>query len=527
MKFLTRTQHMGTAAILLGASVFLSRFMGLLRDKVISYYYGAGIDADIYFASFVVPDFINYLLAGGYFSITLIPLLTRRFAESEDSGWRLFSTIFLWVCVSSTLCVALAWIFAPQLALLTAPGFVNTPEALERLIFFLRIILPGQAFFLPGACLSALLYMRKQFVSPAIMPLIYNGATILGGLAMLYCAPERGMEGFCWGVLAGAIFGAFLLPFAAVSSGGLRLIFSCRDKGFLVFILLALPLMIGQSIVVLEEQFIRIFGSMAGEGSVSLLAYARRVALVPAGVVAQAAGVASYPFLASLAVSGDKIRFDQTLNIAMKNALALAIPVCVWMGAAAAPLIRLLFEQGRFTAASTHTSSLLLAIMLPAMLCWVVHQLVSRAFYAHEDTLTPAVIGTGVTVLFLPVYWGFTNYAAVYGVAVAGFLAVTAYTVLLTAVWIRRYGRNALGGMGSHLARGIGVCIAPGAAAFALAAFLPSLMPGMPLTGALFAILGSGLLFCGLYLALALRFAPHHLAPVKTVLDKVAAKFRQ
>ena len=81
MALLTRTQGMGIAAVALGASVFLSRILGLVRDKVISYYFGTGTEADVYFNAFVVPDFLNYLLAGGYFSITLVPLLAKAFAN--------------------------------------------------------------------------------------------------------------------------------------------------------------------------------------------------------------------------------------------------------------------------------------------------------------------------------------------------------------------------------------------------------------------------------------------------------------
>lgn len=86
MKLFTRTHQMGAAALIMAASVFASRFMGLLRDKVISYLFGATAEADIYFAAFVVPDFINYLLAGGYFSITLIPLLSERFERDPGSS---------------------------------------------------------------------------------------------------------------------------------------------------------------------------------------------------------------------------------------------------------------------------------------------------------------------------------------------------------------------------------------------------------------------------------------------------------
>ena len=142
--------------------------------------------------------------------------------------------------------------------------------------------------------MSALLYIRKQFLAPALTPLIYNGCIIAGGLLVT----GRGMEGFCWGVLFGAALGSFLLPVvAARSSGsplpegipaGLRLRFNLRHPLLKRLLLLALPLMLGVSIVAMDEQFVRIFGSMAGEGAVSLLSYARRIMLVPVGVVAQA-----------------------------------------------------------------------------------------------------------------------------------------------------------------------------------------------------------------------------------------------
>ena len=96
---------MGIAALIMAGSVFLSRLMGLVRDKVVSWQFGAGGESDVYFAAFVVPDFLNYLLAGGYISITLIPLLSKRFEEDEADGWRFFSAVFC-TMVSPILCCA-------------------------------------------------------------------------------------------------------------------------------------------------------------------------------------------------------------------------------------------------------------------------------------------------------------------------------------------------------------------------------------------------------------------------------------
>ncbi|MEZ0576346.1 lipid II flippase MurJ, partial [Halodesulfovibrio aestuarii] len=344
MAFLTGRQHMGLAAVIMAVSIFLSRFMGLIRDKVISFYYGASIESDIYFASFVIPDFLNYLLAGGYFSITLIPLLAEYFSKSDDEGWTFLSSVLFWVCAVITAGTCVAWIGAPYLAKIAAPGF-DAPS-LARLTYFLRIILPAQIFFLLGSCFSGVLYMRKQFLVPALVPLVYNASIIIGGLFMI----DKGMEGFCWGVLFGAATGSFMLPYLAVRSGGLKWRFALRHPGLKKFVLLALPLMIGQSIVVLDEQFVRIFGSLTGDGSVSLLNYSRRIMLVPVGVVAQAAGVASYPFLAALVAKGDTHEFNATLSKALRNTMLFIVPLSFWMISASEPTLRLIFQQGSFGA---------------------------------------------------------------------------------------------------------------------------------------------------------------------------------
>lgn len=111
MAILSARQKMGAAALIMGFSVLLSRFMGLARDKVISWQFGAAGESDIYFTAFVVPDFINYLLAGGYISITLIPLLSALFEEDEEDGWRFFGAVFTWATLAILGLAVLGWLF--------------------------------------------------------------------------------------------------------------------------------------------------------------------------------------------------------------------------------------------------------------------------------------------------------------------------------------------------------------------------------------------------------------------------------
>jgi putative peptidoglycan lipid II flippase len=508
MRFWKSRQQVGLAAVIMGVSILLSRVMGLLRDKVISYLFGASGESDLYFAAFVIPDFINYLLAGAYFSITLIPLLSRSFARDRDDGWRFFSTVFTWVTVVIVILTGVAMVLAPRLAHLAAPGL--PPESLPRLTHFLRLILPAQIFFLLGSCFTAILYLRKQFLAPALTPLIYNGMTIVVGLLLR----GRGMEGFCWGVLLGALLGNLLIPYLAVRYGeGLRLRLSWSHPDLRRFCILALPLMIGQSIVMMDEQLVRVFGSLAGVGAISWLSYARRIMMVPVGVVAQAAGVASYPFLAELAAKGDTERLQRTLNTALRNLLTLLIPLSVWMMVVAEPTIRLIFQQGRFSAADTQQTALLLRIFLAVVFCWGLHQLIGRAFYARGDTLSPAVIGTLATLVSAPVFIVCAKYFQATGVAVASVGSIALYTLALALWWRRRFGPGifaSLAGAGLKLVL------------LALLAAVPAAVVvyserrfcgGLSLRGAAYAISASGAAFAVPFVLLSSRFVPALVRP--------------
>lgn len=434
---------MGLAALILSLSVLISRFMGLIRDKVISWQFGVGNEADIYFTAFVIPDFINYLLAGGYLSITLIPFLAEKFqkdvennTEGTKDAWKFFSTVFSWAGISIISCTSLAFIFADGLVEYIAPGF--SAEQYVRLVYFLRIILFAQVFFLLGACFSAILYIRKQFAVPALMPLIYNALILFCGVSFPYFGIANGMEGFCYGVLIGAFLGAFLLPWYAVWRNGLEWKLSFRHKDLKKFLLLALPLMLGQSIVVLDEQFIRIFGSMAGEGAVSLLNYARRVMLVPVGVVAQAAAVASFPYLATLIAKKAYLEFDNTLIRALKSSLVLIIPITAFMILQSNSILGLIFEGGYFSSTHTEKASPLLQIMLIAVPFWTIQQIVARAFYAKKDTITPAIIGTIATICVVPFYIILVPLYGSIFVAIMATLSVILYTFILLYVWQRK-----------------------------------------------------------------------------------------
>lgn len=236
--------------------------------------------------------------------------------------------------------------------------------------------------------------------------------------------------------------------------------------------------------------------------------------MVPVGVVAQAAGVASYPFLADLVARRDFSGFHETLNLAMRSVITVLIPLSVWMMVAAKPTTILIFQQGHFTASDAERTALLLQILLAVVFSWGVQQVLGRGYYARQDTITPAAVGTAVTILSIPLFWVLGDMFQATGVAVASAVGIVTYAMALSCVWRFRFGAAAFAGL-----KGVFMKITVISAVAALPGFYLSKLEVIdsarhPYADALFEILASGAIFTALFLVLSIALVPSLIQPL-------------
>src|SRR5579872_2907396 len=105
-------------------SVLLSRILGFFRDWTVAHQIGSNASTDAYYAAFTLPDFLNYLVAGGSLSLIFIPVFTKYVAEgAEEDAWHVFSTVLTFMGLVLVILVVVAEIFAPGLVQAIAPGF--------------------------------------------------------------------------------------------------------------------------------------------------------------------------------------------------------------------------------------------------------------------------------------------------------------------------------------------------------------------------------------------------------------------
>jgi len=444
--------RIGAAALLLASSVLLSRLLGYGREALLAYQAGAGPLTDAYYAAFQIPDLLNYLLAGGALSIAFLPLYTRHLAAGDDAGAdRLLATVLGTLTAVAAAATALLWWFTEPLIALQFPRFDAATQATT--VHLTRIVLPAQVFFVVGGIVNATLFAHGRFGAAALAPLLYNAAIIAGGLLL---APhlERGVEGFAWGALAGAVLGPFLMPLL-YARGRVRLGLRVApfDRTFLAYLVIAAPLMLGQSLLTVDEWYERWFGALLGTGAVSHLSYARRLMQVPVAVVGQAIAAAALPTLSRLWAEGRAAELNATLLRTLQAGLALAVVAAAGCFALARPLVQLVYQRGAFGAADTAAVAGILALLCLAVPAWIAQQIAARAFYARADTWRPMLLGTVVALAAIPLYLALGRTMGVRGLALAPAIAmsVNALATLALARWL--HGAPALGALGATLGR--------------------------------------------------------------------------
>ncbi len=410
-------QHTAVSATLLMMStVMLSRVIGYVREAYIAYAFGAGQEVDAYVAAFTLPDWLNYMVAGGAASITFISIYTRFLAEKRDAdAQKTFSvviTVMTAVMVAGTI---IAEVLTPQFVRLMFHGF-SGPQV-DLTVHLTRILLPAQIFFYVGGVVSAVLLSHRLFLFPAFGPLFYNVFIIFGGVV---AGRSLGIASLAYGAVIGSIVGPFLASvIGAVKIGtGYRPSFDVANPAFREWVRLSIPLMLGVSLVTADDWILRHYAA-SGVGDIARLNYAKRLFAVPIAVLGQATGQASLPFFARLFNQKRLKEFASTVNDSVYRVAAASFLATAWMMAAAFPLIDLVYRRGRFLISDTQTTAIYFFWFSLSLALWSAQGLYARAFYAAGDTLTPMTAVTVITAASLPLYSFLFHKFGVVGLAFA------------------------------------------------------------------------------------------------------------
>ncbi len=385
------------SAALLSLGNVSSRILGLVREQVISYFFGASV----YVSSFRLSDRVFRLLydliVGGMLSGALVPVFSEYASRDREDLWRLASTLLTFIALLVAAIVLTVEILAVPLARLLAAG--QTPQ--EQLVTarFFQLMAPALLFLSTSSVLLAILYALKRFRFAALATAVYNLGIVIGVplLAGRYDAFSLAL-----GVVLGGLF-QLLVLLPDLRDVRLRISFYWRHPGLRRIILLYFPVAISLLVGMAQGLFDGRLATFTGPSSLAYMANATTLVQFPLGLVAMAVSYAALPTLSQLAAGTDLGGYRHTLGRVLRLVLYLSVPAAVGLFVLAEPVVRLVFEHGAFTPADTAATARALRVYAIGLTFAAVDWPLNYAYYARQNTLTPTLVGIGAVGVYVVV----------------------------------------------------------------------------------------------------------------------------
>ncbi len=428
----------GQATAIIAVFSLLSKVLGLVRDAVLSNQFGAGVTVDAYYAAFRIPDFIYNLLILGTFSVAFIPVFSEYLLKGREEANKLASSIINVTLIMMLLLTGAAFIFINPLVHAIAPGFQG--EAFEITKLFTKIFLLSPLLLTLSSIVSSILNTYKRFALVSLAPVVYNLSIILGAV-WLY--PKYGPAGLAAGVTMGA-FLHFAIQVPQIFKLGFHYSFKIiPNKGFREFWKLYWPRIFSMGTEQVTALIVTIFGSFLGTGALAAFYYANNLQSVGLGIFAISFAIAVFPLLSDLYNKQDNQGFKDVLAKTVIQILYFIIPLSILLLVLRAQAVRLLYGFGsgtNFTFANTSLVAQELGLFCISLFAQSLIPLLTRAFYAMHNTVTPVVIGLVTIALNVAVTYYFTHRLGIAGMALAYSVTNIFNLVLLIAELHRKLG---------------------------------------------------------------------------------------
>ncbi|HSR30530.1 MAG TPA: murein biosynthesis integral membrane protein MurJ, partial [Anaerolineae bacterium] len=435
--------------------------LGFVEKLLMAYFFGTSAQVDAYLVAYSIP-FSAYIVLREVVRPAFLPTFLRTLRTSDEDGWRLFGSIGTLLLVLLGLATVAGILLAEPLISLAAPGFGGGQKTLA--VRLTRLVMPALLFLGVSTLTTAALHAQKRFTLPALGDASYRA----GPLMLLLTT--GGVVGMALGATLGAL-GKLVLETMGLGKH-LRQIRPALDLSFepvRTVGRLATPLLAAMFLSLFIGPLVEnAFASKIGEGGVSALAYSRKIVETLAAVLPYALGLVLLPFSAEMAARQEDERLARMLTVSVRGLVLLFLPVTLGLVVLREPFVRLLFERGAFTAASTQLTAGTLLFYALALLPFALEMIVIQFFFARQDTLTPVLTDVGAFVLNVALIPLLMALFGLGGIALAAAVAKGLKIVLLLALFGRQVSEFRLRSLGPFAGQ---VVLASLAAAIALIAF--------------------------------------------------------
>ena len=430
-------RRLARSTAIFGVATAASRALGLVREMVAAYLFGAGGRINAFTVAFQIPNLVRALVADTALSGAFVPVFSELLEKGERArAWRVASTIFWLVLLFTTGLTALFVLAAP----LVVELFGNPGGDVDLAVGLSRLLFPIVTLLALSGIVVGVLNAYDQFTIPALTPVAWN-VVIIAGLAV--GVPWADGDDAELYVYAGAIVVATLVqllmpvPWLRGLDGRLRVVIDWRDPAVRRFLVLMLPVTLTLGLINVSTLIGTLFASRLIDPELAPRAIdlAFRLYMLPQGIFSVAVATVLFPTLARFAARADMTAFGRTLDTGIRQIGFLLIPAGMVSAVLAEPITRLVYERGEFTSEQTPVVAGALAAFAVGLVFngWML--LLNRAFYGLQENWIPTIVALGNLALNVALFGAFYS-LGVWGLPLAVSLSNLAGALAL--VWLMR-----------------------------------------------------------------------------------------
>jgi putative peptidoglycan lipid II flippase len=500
------------AASLVSGMTAVSRVLGLVREVVFAGLLGAGLHSDAFRIAFRIPNLLRDLFAEGALSAAFVPTYARALAaEGRPGAFRLANRVLTVLALLLGVVVVLGVVFAGPIVGALAPGYDDVPGKSELTILLTRVMMPFLPLVAFAAVAMGMLNAEERFAVPALSPAMFNVVAVAWGAALwasgwpLY----RVVLGWSLGTLLGG-FAQFAVQLPALERLGWRFRpeWAPGDPGLRRLARLMAPATVGLAAVQVNL-FVNSRFASHEEGAVSWLDYAFRILYLPTGLFGVALGTIAMAGLARRAAEEDLEGLRTTLRQSLSMLAYLTIPATVGLIVLRRPIVRLLYERGRFGPEDTEATATALLLYAFGLVGYTGVKVLAPAFYALDRPRLPLVASGAAVATNLAVVLALYGRLGFRALALATAVASLVNALVLVTLFERRVGgllgqrlfrrmlpmavaAGVMGGVVALGARGVEDLLGTQGLGAHLAAGLGPVLVGVAVYGVLTRLLGVG-----------------------------------
>jgi putative peptidoglycan lipid II flippase len=424
-----------------------SRILGLAREQVMAYLFGAGNAVDAFNVAFRIPNLVRDLFAEGVMSAAFVPTFTRSLTrEGRGAAWRLGNNVVNGLLAATLIVVIAGVLFAHPFVMLLAGDFAAVPGKIELTVLLTRVMMPMLMLVALAAAAMGMLNSVDRYVVPALAPAVFNVLSILATIALVPVFAGMGLPvilSVAIGVLVGG-FGQFMVQVPSLYREGYH--YEARldpsEPRLREVLLLMGPGTLGLAATQINMFVNTWLATGEGTGAVSWLAYAYRLMYLPLGLFGVSIATASMPSIARRAAEGDVAGLRKMLASGIAMMLTLNLPATFGLIVLSHPIVALLFERGRFTPGDSAATASAVVCYAIGLTGYSVVKVATPTFYALGDSRTPVAL-SALTVLANAAL----NIAFVHTLGYRGLALGTSLTAILNAIALLWILRKRLGGI--------------------------------------------------------------------------------